>query len=86
MDIEKPRSKHLPELKCNMDADQVIRMRGLLLSVVHMLEDVLEDGVPKPPGRRASADDKSSNMEWHEVRWSTIRDAEELLRETEDCF
>ena len=80
------KNKNLPELKCNMDADQVLRMRGILRAVTYMLQDVLEDGVPKPPGKRASMDERSADMEWHEGRWSVIRDAKELLRETEDCF
>lgn len=72
-------------MKHEFDADDVIRMRGLLLSVTHYLRDIMENGIPKPPPRRASVDAKSADMEWHECRWHDIKQAEEFLKETEDA-
>jgi hypothetical protein len=67
----------------DLSADQILRMRGLLLNITHCFKDIMEDGIPKPLSRRASRDALSADLEWHECRWSLIRDAEEFLRETE---
>lgn len=67
----------------NLDADEVIHMRGLLHCLTYFFKDVLENGIPKKPPARASVDAKCADEEWHECRWALIRDAEEFLRDTE---
>jgi hypothetical protein len=65
------------------DADDLVRMRSLLIGMTGYFKDVMENGIPKPPPRRASVDAKSADMEWHECRWYEIRKAEAFLAETQ---
>jgi hypothetical protein len=65
-----------------IDHDDLIRMRGMIDSLAYFLEDVLKEGVPKPPPLRASADAKSADQEWHECRWQLVREAKQFLDET----
>ena len=71
----------------DIDRELVVRMRGILLSVTHCLQEILEDGLPKPPARKGSMQDRmdsqSAHQEWHECRWQMIRDADEVLKDTE---
>lgn len=65
------------------DADDLVRMRSLLRGLTGYFKDVMENGVPKPPPKRAGMDAMSADMEWHECRWHEIREAEAFLSETE---
>lgn len=65
------------------DADDLVRMRSLLVGLTGYFKDVMENGIPKPPTKRAGVDAMSANMEWHECRWHEIREAEAFLSETE---
>lgn len=67
------------------DVDDLVRMRSLLRAMTAYLKDVMEDGIPKPPPKRAGVDAMSANMEWHECRWYEIRAAEAFLAETESA-
>jgi hypothetical protein len=67
-----------------IDNDDLIRLRGLIYSLTYFLEDVLRDGVPKPPPPRASADAQSADQEWHECRWQLVNEANQFLEETGD--
>ena len=69
----------------HFNADDFIRMRGLLHSMTGYFKDVMENGIPKPPPRRAGVDAMSADMEWHECRWNEIREAEQFLRDTEEA-
>ena len=65
------------------DADDLVRMRSLLVAMTGYFKEVMEDGIPKPPPKRAGVDAMSADMEWHECRWYEIREAEAFLAETE---
>ena len=65
------------------DADDLVRMRSLLRGLTGYFKDVMENGIPKPPPKRAGVDAMSADMEWHECRWHEIREAESFLAETE---
>jgi|688.fasta_scaffold437967_1 hypothetical protein len=67
------------------DADDLVRMRSLLIGMTGYFKDVMENGMPKPPPKRAGVDAKSADMEWHECRWHEIREAESFLAETESA-
>lgn len=64
------------------DADDLVRMRSLLIGLTGYFKDVMENGIPKRLTKRASADAVSADMEWHECRWHEIREAEAFLFET----
>ena len=65
------------------EADDLVRMRSLLIGLTGYFKDVMENGVQKPPPKRAGVDAMSADMEWHECRWHEIREAEAFLSETE---
>ena len=71
----------------SIDRDDLIRIRGLLMTLAGHLSEVLSDGLPEPPKKARSREDwrdaLSAYEEWHECRWQTVRDAEAFLKETE---
>ena len=73
--------------KDQIDNDDLIRMRGIILTLASHLSEVLRDGLPEPPKRGRSKEEwrdaGSAHEEWHEERWQTVRDAEAFLKETE---
>lgn len=71
------------EKMITLTADEFLRIRAILRSVADGFKEVMEDGLPKEPPRRASMDAVSAHMEWHECRWYSIREAEDWLKETE---
>lgn len=70
------------------DNDDLLRVRGLILSLVGISEDLLENGLPRPPSvsmrTEAGRDAWSSYQESMEVMWYSITEAVEFLRESED--
>ena len=70
-----------------LDHDDLLRIRGMLMTLSSMLEEVLTDGLPTPPTRGRSIEEWrdaiSSHEEWHECRWQAVKDAEKFLKETE---
>ena len=70
-----------------MNDDDLIRMRGMILMLSSILEEVLTDGLPKPPKKRRNAEEMrdaySAHEEWHECRWQSVREAKAFLKETE---
>ena len=73
--------------KDQIDNDDLIRMRGIILMLASHLSEVLTDGLPKSQKKGRTDEERrdagSAHEEWHEERWQTVRDAEAFLKETE---
>lgn len=74
-------------MNIDIDRDDLVRIRAMIMSLASTLSEVLTDGLPAPPKRCRRKQDlidaMSAYEEWHESRWYFVREAEEFLKETE---